>query len=308
MIRVVSFDAAGTLLHFARPVARVYAEVAARNGIEAVAEKVDERLPSAFEQGGRMVPVPGESADDFERQWWKSVLAVALDVSRQDRRLDDCFAELFGYYASEAAWRIHERLPELLAGLQHAGLRLAICSNFDGRLPELLKQLELMSYFDAVVLPRHAGAEKPETEIFRYMVDAMGEQPGACLHVGDSIENDVAAARLAGLQGLQWSLKPEADIRFAASKLYEALHGSGRPAYRTADAWRQAAMQRPDGVDDVESARRRAQAREHYRQTGRVPSADLLADHELFILGKMTLDEYQEYLVFKHGETGQGPE
>lgn len=76
--------------------------------------------------------------------------------------------------------------------------------------------------------------------------------------------------------------------------------------YRNADEWRAAAMQRPDGVDADEVARRREIARGHYAKTGGEPDADTWADHELYIHGKMDLEEYQAYLLFKHGQPGAG--
>jgi hypothetical protein len=62
--------------------------------------------------------------------------------------------------------------------------------------------------------------------------------------------------------------------------------------------WRAAAMQRPVTIDDGEVRRRRAIAEDHHRRHG-MPDADTLADQELFILGKMELDEYRDYLIFK---------
>jgi len=301
--KVISFDVAGTLLHFARPVPKVYAEVAGRNAIPVDENAVAKRLPEAFRQAGSMAPPSSAEIDRFERQWWRSVLAGSLGVANDDPRLGSCFDELFGYYASSEAWRMHPELLPLLGRLRAEGYRLAICSNFDGRLFPLLQQFDLAACFDAIVLPRHAGSQKPEAGIFHFLVRELGVSPAACLHVGDSVENDAAAARLAGLHGLQWSLKPEQEIAVAEEQLLMALRNDSLHTYATPDVWREAAMARPNGVDDLEAARRRSIARRHYGSEGK-PDADTLADHELYILGKMNLDEYQEYLVFKHGKPG----
>jgi len=73
--------------------------------------------------------------------------------------------------------------------------------------------------------------------------------------------------------------------------------------YRDADEWRKVAMERPDGVDAAEAARRRDISSQHYALTGSEPDPDAMADHELYIRGKMELDEYQAYLAFKHGQS-----
>jgi hypothetical protein len=68
--------------------------------------------------------------------------------------------------------------------------------------------------------------------------------------------------------------------------------------FATPEDWRTAAMQRSSVIDTVEIGRRRAIAAAHHRRHG-MPDADTLADQELFILGKMELDEYRDYLIFK---------
>ncbi|RMH61888.1 MAG: hypothetical protein D6678_02320 [Zetaproteobacteria bacterium] len=64
--------------------------------------------------------------------------------------------------------------------------------------------------------------------------------------------------------------------------------------------WRAEAMCRPTTIDEQEVARRRAQAERFYREQGIVPDEDMRADHALYILGKMSLEEYQRYLALKH--------
>lgn len=75
--------------------------------------------------------------------------------------------------------------------------------------------------------------------------------------------------------------------------------------YRNADEWRAIAMERPDGVGAEEREQRRQIARDHYAKTGMEPDEDTLTDHELYIRGKMELEEYQAYLVFKYGKPGE---
>lgn len=70
--------------------------------------------------------------------------------------------------------------------------------------------------------------------------------------------------------------------------------------FESADAWRQAAMARPDGVTAEEASQRR-QLAELHNSTNAISDPDTLLDQQLYILGKMDLEEYQAYLVFKHG-------
>ena len=75
--------------------------------------------------------------------------------------------------------------------------------------------------------------------------------------------------------------------------------------YKTADQWRDAAMKRENGVDTSESECRRERVRQHQLQEGVVADADTLADYELYISGKMEMEEYHNYLYFKHSGASQ---
>ena len=74
--------------------------------------------------------------------------------------------------------------------------------------------------------------------------------------------------------------------------------------YATPEAWREAALARPVGVDAAEQRRRREIAAAHHRRYG-MPDAQALADQEFYIQGRMDLDEYRDYLLFK-GMYGDG--
>ena len=76
--------------------------------------------------------------------------------------------------------------------------------------------------------------------------------------------------------------------------------------YATADEWRKAAMQRPTVLAQCEIIARRKQANDFYATADKpLPTPDELTDQELYIQGKMDLQEYQTYLLFKHSKTGE---
>jgi len=69
--------------------------------------------------------------------------------------------------------------------------------------------------------------------------------------------------------------------------------------YTSAAEWHHAAMQRDSLIDAAESIQRRAISDAHNRQHS-ISDADTLADQQLYIQGKMEMEEYQDYLLFKH--------
>jgi len=70
--------------------------------------------------------------------------------------------------------------------------------------------------------------------------------------------------------------------------------------FASAEAWFEHAMRQPSRISRAESMRRAAIAAQHNAREG-IVDADTLADQQLYIQGKLTLQEYQQYLLLKHG-------
>lgn len=107
-----------------------------------------------------------------------------------------------------------EAYPEthdVLRALRGAGARLAICSNWDWDLPELLERLDLLEPFDVVVTSARAGARKPHPHIYRYALDAVDARPDEVIFVGDSWEPDVEGPLSLGLRAVHVARDASAD-------------------------------------------------------------------------------------------------
>jgi putative hydrolase of the HAD superfamily len=77
--------------------------------------------------------------------------------------------------------------------------KLAVLSNFDGRLRFILKHLGVSKFFAYVFVSSEIGADKPDPEIFRRALQIVDLSPERVLHVGDDPERDWKAASSAGL-------------------------------------------------------------------------------------------------------------
>ena len=79
----------------------------------------------------------------------------------------------------------------------------------------------------------------------------------------------------------------------------------GKYNYATAAEWHAAAMLRPSLISDAEIEQRRTIAELHHANqlaSGEPVMETPASDQELYILGKMDIEEYQAYLVFKANE------
>jgi putative hydrolase of the HAD superfamily len=86
-----------------------------------------------------------------------------------------------------------------LAALRRRSLTLVCVSNWDISLPEVLERCGLGGAFDGVVTSAGSGARKPDPAIFAPALELARCEPGEALHVGDTAEEDVAAAQAAGI-------------------------------------------------------------------------------------------------------------
>jgi putative hydrolase of the HAD superfamily len=97
-----------------------------------------------------------------------------------------------------------------LAALRERGHRLAIVSNWDCSLGDWLESSELLELVDgAVVTSAATGAAKPDPAIFRRALDLLGADAQSAVHVGDSLEKDIAGARAAGIRAILVARRPD---------------------------------------------------------------------------------------------------
>ena len=99
-----------------------------------------------------------------------------------------------------------------LDGLRALGVRAIAVSNWDCSLGEVLARVELGSSLDGVVNSAEAGARKPDPAIFDPALALAGCPRAEALHVGDTPEEDVEAARAAGIRVLLLDRSGGGDI------------------------------------------------------------------------------------------------
>jgi putative hydrolase of the HAD superfamily len=77
---------------------------------------------------------------------------------------------------------------------------LIVVSNWDCSLADWLGPAGLLEHVQAVVTSAEVGVGKPGPAIFERALAIAGVEAGEAVHVGDSLENDVAGARAAGIR------------------------------------------------------------------------------------------------------------
>lgn len=189
MIRAVLFDAAGTLVSVVEPVGLTYARLAAPFGVTRAPEEIGRRFKAAMR-----APWPGPRQRGDGRPFWRFVVAEATGSA--DPAL---FEAAYAHFARAEAWRVNPGVVEALTALRAEGLKLAVLSNWDTRLPGTLDALGLAARVDRVLCSGALGVEKPHRAAFWVACGRLGVLPHEALHVGDDPDADAAGARAAGL-------------------------------------------------------------------------------------------------------------
>lgn len=200
-LKVIFFDAVGTLIRVREPVGRTYARIASAHGFA-----VDETMMgNAFRAAWQNLPQPqhnGALPADDDRGWWREMVTQTITIATGQppnaEQVDPCFADLYSHYASPDAWSVFEDVQPALAQLT-ARYPLFVLSNFDKRLRAILAGHGLAEFLSGMIISSEVGASKPHRLIFAAAVRAAGCVARECLHVGDDEILDVRGAKGAGL-------------------------------------------------------------------------------------------------------------
>lgn len=94
-----------------------------------------------------------------------------------------------------------DAVPALRA-LRGRGLRLVVASNWDCSLPVWLERAGLAELIDGAASSAVAGAPKPAPAVFEAALAIAGVEAGRAVHVGDTLDGDIAGARAAGIRAI----------------------------------------------------------------------------------------------------------
>ena len=199
-LKAVFFDAAGTLFYLTKTVGDHYALVGEDIGLNLDAKKLDTAFHSAWAKMPPRQAIDGPREND-DKDWWHELTDLVLqeaapEVGELDR--DNFFEVAYEHFTEAGVWELYPDVIDILKQLHHR-FRLAIVSNFDGRLRAILERLGISKYFGHIFVSSEIGADKPDPEIFRRALKFLDLRPGDVLHVGDDPEHDWRAAAAAGL-------------------------------------------------------------------------------------------------------------
>jgi putative hydrolase of the HAD superfamily len=198
MSGAVLLDALGTLVTFAPPAPRLRALLAERHGVEVSLEEAQAAMKAEI----RHYRAEHDSAVDAAslaalRRDCARVLRDALPQRVQGALELDALTETL---VDAIAFSPFPETVEVLQALRARGHPLAIVSNWDVSLRDVLDRAGLTPLLDAIVISAELGAAKPSPRPFAAALQALGAPAEGAVHVGDTHAEDVVGARAAGVR------------------------------------------------------------------------------------------------------------
>jgi putative hydrolase of the HAD superfamily len=199
-VKVIFFDAVGTLLYLPKGVGVHYSEGARRHGCEIPAADLQAAFVTVFR---KMPPRPATRAarPDDDKGWWRELVGRVLDLCHVGEGALDreaYFEEVYTEFSMPGVWELFPETQEVLDALR-PHFTLGIISNFDGRLRAILGHLGIADRFQHIVISSEVGADKPDPWIFHRALSLAEVSAEEVLYVGDDPLRDWRGGEALGL-------------------------------------------------------------------------------------------------------------
>jgi putative hydrolase of the HAD superfamily len=203
LVRVVFFDAVGTLIHPDPPAPIVYARIGQEFGSHYDAAAIKERFSEAFRAEEEIDRSNGwQTSEEREIERWRRIVESVLD-DVGDPTI--CFRRLFDHFAGPGSWRCDPATGELLKSFEKHGYVLGLASNYDFRLRNVLAGKPELALLRHLCISSEVGWRKPAGEFFAAMSKLVGLPPEQIIHIGDDPVNDYQGAIAAGMHAVLFS-------------------------------------------------------------------------------------------------------
>jgi putative hydrolase of the HAD superfamily len=203
--KAVFFDAGKTLLRAQPSVAEIYEDTARKYGLPVEPGMMKSVFSHEWKRSTmvddlKKTGMPATPQE--EKRWWKGFVGRVFGHFEKTSDFDLLFEALYERFALPESWQLYPDVKPCLEYCRRKGIVMAVVSNWDSRLIDLLKGHNIRHYFDRVVISSQVGYEKPDLRIYRYALEALNLEPHCTIHVGDDPDLDVTASRNAGITGI----------------------------------------------------------------------------------------------------------
>jgi putative hydrolase of the HAD superfamily len=195
---LVLFDVGSTLIDPHPSAQELLIQVLAEHGRPITLDDLARAEPPAWQAVADRLPFHRYGQDE-SREFWDAfyqALLGQLGVAPEPALR----AALYQTFQRMENWRLYPDAVPVLQELRQRGYGLGVVSNWEEWLEDLLLALDVHALFDFIVASGPFGRAKPDRSIFEHALRLANAAPSAAVHIGDSVRDDVAGARAAGLR------------------------------------------------------------------------------------------------------------
>ncbi len=194
-INAVLFDAADTLFTTRGSVGEIYGQVARDYGCTASFEDIQAAFVRQFRHSGPL-------STTTERKWWHDVVHRVFSDVGMVRDFDTFFERVYDCFRDSRGWILFPETRDVLTELTSREYKLGVISNFDSRVYSVMRDLDILHFFQSITISSEAGFAKPAPQIFEAAAQSLMSAPENILLVGDSLRDDVLAGSHAGMRAV----------------------------------------------------------------------------------------------------------
>ena len=202
-IKAITFDVGSTLLFPDPPEDVVMQRALASLGHDVVLESITPYIETMYVEvyENELKTHPDFWADDDTSRdlWYAMYRWLATQLGFADIK-EELATFVYQAYLSADNWSLYDEVIPALEALKARGIRMAVISNWDGNLPQLLQDIDIAKYFDTITTSALVNLRKPDPRIFALTLDNLSLKPFEIMHVGDNVEADGFGAREAGVE------------------------------------------------------------------------------------------------------------
>ena len=132
--------------------------------------------------------------------WFRFTERIVRGMGGDADSAYDCAVEITRAWEHHANFELYDDVPDALATLRSAGLRIGLVSNSAREVREFARHHGLD--VDAGISSFHHGRTKPHASIFRAVLDLLGAEPLEAVMVGDTIADDIEGAVALGMRAI----------------------------------------------------------------------------------------------------------
>ncbi|KAK6454701.1 HAD-like domain-containing protein [Scheffersomyces xylosifermentans] len=220
---LLSFDVFGTLYTPKEPVPVQYHKIASQEfGINKSVEDITKEFPKIYAALQREYPNYGKGTVEIASsdEWWSELIVRLFGIEHyKDNEISaQLCTRLLDHFVGDEAYSVYDDVVPTLTTLKEHGIKMAVSSNSDGRVRQILNNLGLSQFFENenIYLSYDVGASKPQRSFYdsvacgfyerefrrRLPLKLKGKFLENCWHVGDDYKKDFIGPIQAGWNGI----------------------------------------------------------------------------------------------------------